>query len=95
MSKRIFSCIVRLPRNIDLNIHNVYMPTDTQYDTENLDVFCDVLSEIEAISSIHENIHTVIAGDFNTDFSRSQSLHTNALLNFCHEHSLSLCYVLL
>jgi hypothetical protein len=44
--KRLFSCIVRFPHTFEFMLHNVYMPTDTQYDLSNLYDFCDVLSQI-------------------------------------------------
>jgi hypothetical protein len=94
MNKRLFSCLIRLPGNDEFLIHNVYMPTDTQHDMCNLDEFCDVLSEINVSCSCHISAQCIVGGDFNTELMRINSLHTNALMSFCSDLSLTLCSTL-
>ena len=64
------------------------MPVDTNADQNNLEEFNSVLHEISGLcgSSCYDNI--IIGGDFNTDFSRRQSLHTVSLEHFLSEEEL-------
>ena len=69
-------------------VFNAYMPVDTNADQNNLEEFNSVLHEISGLcgSSCYDNI--IIGGDFNTDFSRRQSLHTVSLEHFLSEEEL-------
>ncbi|ELU17828.1 hypothetical protein CAPTEDRAFT_194968 [Capitella teleta] len=88
--KRLYFCIVRLPQQLEFILHNVYMPTDTQCHLVNLDDFCDVLSQIELIGTMHANLYTILGGDFKTDLTRLNFLHIPTLTSFCVEN-FSLC----
>lgn len=61
------------------------MPCDTEYDYANMDIFNDVLNEINTISQNSNVNHIICAGDFNTDMSRAKSLHTKRLLSFVED----------
>ena len=94
-SRRLFSCIFHFPNGSSFLLHNVYMPTDTCHDECNNDLFNEILSEIEYVNVSHDNIdNVVIAGDFNTDLSRSASLHCASLLDFCENRDLKMCQFL-
>ena len=80
-SKRLCAVTVELPL-ITLLIINMYMPTDTRYDQENMIVFDETLAEASAISKRLSIDHVIYAGDLNTDFSRNGSLHTQSLKQF-------------
>ena len=74
--------------NISLLLFNVYMPCDTEYDHGNADLFRDVLTEVSTLSLKLNTDHVICAGDFNTDMSRHNSLHTQILCKFTDEESL-------
>ncbi len=57
------------------------MPTDTDYCRDNENIYVEALNEISSISS-RLNCDYIIAGDYNTNFSRFKSLHTKALVPF-------------
>ena len=80
-SKRL--CVVKvIMDNQTLMVCTVYMPCDTEHDINNGNIFDDVLNEIISISETIGVDHIICAGDFNTDISRSNSLHTRKLLSF-------------
>ena len=64
------------------------MPCDTEYDHDNADLFRDVLTEVSTLSLKLNTDHVIFAGDFNTDMSRHNSLHTQILCKFTDEESL-------
>jgi retron-type reverse transcriptase len=64
------------------------MPCDTLYDQNNIDEFKDILNEVNQLSIIHNPDHIICAGDFNTDFTRLNSLHTRALCSFLNDENL-------
>jgi len=67
---------------------NVYMPTDTIHDIDNRIEYDNVLSSLSAIAIDCAPDAVMFGGDFNTDFSRSESLHTISLINFLPDESL-------
>ena len=54
----------------------------------NIDEYNFVLSSIHAVQQLYLTDHVIYGGDCNADFSRSHSLHTNALSQFCVEEHL-------
>lgn len=92
-SKRVCCVRARFPHLTAL-IFSVYMPCDTQYDVANVEIFNDVLNEISSIASMYESDRIICAGDFNTDFSRTRSLHTRALSDFLSNEDLCSIHVL-
>ena len=82
-------CAVRVDlESSSFLLFNVYMPTDTKSDMENVEVFDEVLSAISSISSDSPVDRIVVRGDFNTDFSRNASLHTRSLISFLNNECL-------
>ena len=79
-----------LVEQVDLSmlIFNVYMPTDTDYDLKNNDIFNNILQNIACVSEDTNVDHIVIGGDFNSDLSRFKSPHTNSLNTFCEKEFL-------
>jgi hypothetical protein len=63
-------------------LFNVYMPCDTIYNYHNLAEYQSVLDEVSQLCIEYNADTFVIAGDFNTDMSRQNSLHTNALQTY-------------
>ena len=86
-SKRMCAITVDLPQ-VKLLLINVYMPTDTRYDRQNIIEYDNLLIDISALSERLGVDHIVIAGDFNTDFGRGQSPHTVSLLRFLNQETL-------
>ena len=70
----------------------VYMPCDDGRIGNNLNVYQDILSEISTLCSNINATYILLAGDLNTDLSRSNSLHTKELLNFCTMENISSCH---
>jgi len=82
---------------------NVYMPVDTISNRQNFEEYNTILHEIINLCE-HSNFSDVIVGgDFNTDTSRLDSLHTKALLDIldqglyvswltCSQHSVDYLY---
>ena len=67
------------------------MPCDTTYDESNVIVFDGVLRDISIAANTLNINHIVCGGDFNTDISRSNSLHTKSLMRFVqNEHMILL-----
>ena len=56
--------------------------------SENLDEYENVLSEISAICRNNNARYICIAGDFNTDFNRNTSWHTQLLNQFMNHENL-------
>ncbi len=74
---------------LNILILSVYMPCDTSYDHNNLDIYNDVLHCIIDVCNNHTHIdHIVLAGDLNTDLTRGNSLHTRELLQFAARNNL-------
>ena len=73
-----------------LMLANIYMPCDTDFDVENLNVFNEVLNDVTSIADNLNVDRIIIGGDFNTDIARQYSWHTAALLRFVTEENLSL-----
>ena len=63
----------------------VYMPTDLSC---NIAEFNFVLSSIQALQNLYLPDFVIYGGDWNTDFSRLQSLHTRSLSTFCQDDGL-------
>lgn len=78
--------------HITLLIFNIHMPTDTTYDRVNLSEFESVLGEISRLCDESNANQIIIGGDFNTDFRRHNSLHTQTLNGFVVQENL--CNVL-
>ena len=71
----------------DFLLFSVYMPCDTETDHHNASVFDSVLREISDLAE-NMNIQSIICGgDFNTDLSRTRSLHTQSLTRFLENES--------
>ena len=68
------------------------MPCDSTTDLDNLEIFSSILSDVKSkcfeLSQIH---YVVLGGDFNTDMSRTGSLHTNALMSYVNDEGLAFC----
>jgi len=58
------------------------MPCDIIYDRHNQNVYESILNEISRICQEDNSSYIIVGGDFNTDFARNNSLHTQALTNF-------------
>ena len=86
ISNRVFGIQLEMNGQTFL-VFSVYMPCDTSYDTANADDYVRILREI---ASTHEllgpNGGTIIAGDFNTDMVRLNSLHTVSLQHFLNDY---------
>ena len=66
---------------------SIYMPTDNDGNT-NLEAYQDTLNHVsQAIHTSNINNNIIIGGDFNSDFNRTQSGHTNAINNL-HDKNL-------
>ena len=66
------------------------MPCDTYSDRINLITFDEVLREISSAATVMNIDHIICGGDFNTDLSRLDSLHTISLLSIVHNEHLTL-----
>lgn len=97
IGKSVCAIKLSLPNSMKCLILCVYMPCDTFYDRDNLFEFNEVLDEMSRVCSDEEVDFVICSGDFNTDFSRLTSLHTQALSSFlvnenlCSIHNLD-CY---
>ena len=69
---------------------NVYMPCDTEYDQSNCEVFMDVLCEVSNVIVKEDVDFVIVGGDFNTDMTRSRSLHVNILQSFIEREFLTM-----
>ena len=91
-SNRCCAIILDLQNGVRMLLFNVYMPCDTVHDLSNLDTYMDVLNKIDIVCTDYPDINRiVIGGDFNTDISRLNSLHTDALLGFIRSNGFKLC----
>ncbi|ELU04475.1 hypothetical protein CAPTEDRAFT_211924 [Capitella teleta] len=89
---RLCACIISLPSNVRILVFNVYMPCDALYDDASLQIFIDVINEIESMIELHNDIDVVVVGcDLNTDVNRANSLHVQPIHDFCDRQSLQLC----
>ena len=68
----------------DFALFNIYMPIDTRHDRDNINVYNSVLNDIVSVCEAESFDHVIIGGDWNTDFSRANSLHTKSLNDFIH-----------
>jgi len=92
VSKRCYAGILELPNNVKVLIYNIYMPCDTNHDHNNNEEYACVLAEFINVCNNHTDVnYTVLAGDFNTDLSRVNALHTRELLNFMNGNSMAAC----
>ncbi len=87
-TSRVCALKCTLPNSLTCLLCCTYMPCDMMYNRSNYDEYCAVLSELERLIIELNADYIVCAGDFNTDFSRTASLHTNALSSFIHDVSL-------
>ena len=87
-SKRLCGVVIETT-DVRLCLCNVYMPTDTVNDQANLAEFNMILQEIINMSQVLDISNIVIGGDFNTDFTRTRSLHTASLSQFMQAESFS------
>jgi hypothetical protein len=82
-------CAVKMIINkITLLILNVYMPCDAN---DNNTLYDDVLNEIDVVCNNANCNNIVVAGDFNTDFSRVKSKNTISLCDFIDQQNMSAC----
>lgn len=86
-SKRL-CCVLIESNGIKILFFSIYMPTDTEHDTENIIEFMEVLSCVNAISAQMSCDTVILGGDFNTDLSRHNSLHTKYLNQFATKEGL-------
>ena len=66
-------------------IASVYMPCD---DRSTINEYNFVLSCIEAAEQKYKPTYVIVGGDYNTDLSRVNSLHTKSLQTFCDLNNL-------
>ncbi len=87
-SKRV--CAIKYKRhdNFSALIFNVYMSSNTDYCKHNEHIYVEVPNEISSISSMLNYDYLIIAGYYNTDFSRLRPLHTKALVSFMEREEL-------
>ena len=91
-SDRCCAIIMELPDLTKILLFNVYMPCDTIHDQVNLDLYNDVLISISQVRNNHSDIcNVIIGGDFNTDMSRNNSLHTMSLIDYLSSDGLVMC----
>ena len=86
---RCCAVLIIFPNGNKCLLFNVYMPCDTENDVDNLDAFCNILDLIETTCERYDDVNSIIiGGDFNTDLSRINSLHTctGALTNFVNQN---------
>ena len=89
-NKRLCMVNVVLP-GYSLLLCTIYMPCDTTYDESNIIVYNGVLRDISIAANTLNINHIACGGDFNTDISRSNSLHTKSLMRFVqNEHMILL-----
>ena len=92
------SCVVKIVSGTcSVLLCTVYMPCDTTYDRENQSIFDETLNELSSLADIENVDSIIIGGDFNTDLSRRNSLHTSSLSLFATRTDLSflnslMCY---
>jgi exonuclease III len=78
--------------NISILFFNVYMPCDILYNHDNNALYTDILYDIQNTCSQYANTdYVIIGGDFNTDLSRVNSLHTRTLNSYVSDAGLSMC----
>ena len=70
---------------------DVYMPCDTDYDSQNNEEYRCILAEIISVCEMYPSENVVIGGDFNTCLERQNSLHTRSLKEFMNVNSFSCC----
>ena len=84
-------CIVKVTiDDMCILICSLYMPCDTEYDQDNISIFNDVLIDLNTVAVSNDIDYIICGGDFNTDLSRINSLHTKSLLSFVREENLAL-----
>jgi len=63
------------------------MSCDTTRDYSNLDEYRNVLMDFMSVCNNYTDVdYVILAGDLNTDISRSNSLHTRELNQFISQH---------
>ena len=88
ISKRLTAIKVTFNENQALLLFSIYMPCDEGYRGENFNKYQDILSEISTICQRECVTYVCLAGDFNTDFTRSNH-QTQELIEFCHAETLA------
>ena len=74
-------------------LFNVYMPRDTEHEQENTQLYVDVLTRISHIRNNYPDIcNIIIGGDFNTDLTRINSLHTISLMDYLPHEGLFIIF---
>lgn len=84
-SKRLCAILLELD-TFNIIIFCLYMPCDTKCQDANSDEYSDVLNEVNTLVSQYNVHHYVLAGDFNTDLSRNNSMHTSSLNRYLYEN---------
>ena len=74
-------------KNYCLNIYCMYLPNDRLWQMNDPD-FGETLSAVQANMSLNDTSMVIIGGDFNTDFGRINSVHTEILSRFIADESL-------
>ena len=89
-SKRVCAILIELEQ-VKCVIVNVYMPCDPRtQNIERVPEFVEVLQAIDSCIVSSGADHVILAGDFNTDFSRNNA-HSKLLSNFVTCESLINC----
>ena len=86
-NRRISALNLKLCENFSMVICNVYMPTDTYSRTMVNDEYMEVLSDLDSIIQQTDPSALILAGDFNTDFSRNNA-QSSVLYNFVKNRDL-------
>ena len=86
-------CAVKVElQDLSILLFTLYMPCDTECDANNVLIYNDVLCEITSLATSMNIDQIICGGDFNTDVSRTNSLHTKSLLSFAEKEHLKLLY---
>ena len=88
-SKRLCMVNIKL-RNTNILLCTLYMPCDTTYDMDNINIYDNILREISSRATSLNIDNIICGGDFNTDTTRVKSLHTKSLLSFIQEEHFDL-----
>ena len=89
LTPNVYMCAIRIKGpDLDLLLFCLYMPCDTEYSVSNLNEYNSILQEISDIRVLLDVSQIIVGGDFNTDFSRSRSLHTTSLRTFLERENM-------
>ena len=89
-NKRLFAVKIVI-KHMSLLLCTVYMPCDTINDMLNQQTYVNALQDIINIASKYDINCIVCGGDFNTDMSRTDSLHTKSMSSFISQEEFKMC----